>query len=165
MVVAACLCAFCLLAISHLMTRPENFARQIQNEISKVEEKVSALIESNPEVGQYGKNDLGVFVYNNDSLLYWNDNAIGPRIIRRKVAPNNDTICNLLTGDYYVKSFSKGQITFYVFRQINTTYKLNNRYFENRFVLNNPLINDEVRFGSAEGYEIKSSSGKVLSRC
>lgn len=165
MVVAACLCAFCLLAISHLMTRPENFARQIQNEISKVEEKVAALIESNPEVGLYGKNDLGVFVYNNDSLLYWNDNAIGPRIIRRKVAPNNDTICNLLTGDYYVKSFSKGQITFYVFRQINTTYKLNNRYFENRFVLNNPLINDEVLFGTTEGYEIKSSSGKVLSRC
>ena len=165
LVILACVGAIGMVAISHLMTRPENFARQIQNEISKVEQKVAELIESNPEVGQYGKNDLGVFVYNNDSLLYWNDNAIGPRIIRRKVAPDNDTICNLLTGDYYVKSFSKGQITFYVFRQINTTYKLNNRYFENRFVLNNPLINNEFRFGTEEGYEIVSSNGKVLSRC
>ena len=150
---------------SKVLTRPENFAKQVQHSISKVEWEIQSLIESSPEVGQYGKNGLGVFVYNNDSLLYWNDNAIGPRIIRRRVAPDHDTICNLLTGDYYVKSFSKGQITYYVFRQINSTYKLKNRYFENRFVLANTLINNAIRFGASEGFEITSSQGKLLSRC
>ena len=154
-----------MVVTSRLMTKPENFAKQVQRSISKVENEIQSLIENNPEVGQYGKNGLGVFVYNNDSLLYWNDNTIGSRIIRRRVAPDNDTICNLLTGDYYVKSFSKGQLTFYIFRQINTTYKLNNRYFENRFVLNNPLINNEIEFGTPEGYEITSAQGKLLSRC
>ena len=165
MVITAIVAIVGMFILSHQMTQPKIFAKQIQRAVSKMEGEIESLIESNPEVGLYGKNGFGVFVYNNDSLIYWNDNAIGPRIIRRKVSLDNDTICNLLTGDYYVKSFSKGQITFYVFRQINTTYKLKNRYFENRFVLNNPLINNEIRFGTTEGYEIKSMQGKVLSRC
>lgn len=154
-----------ILITSQVMTKPENFVKHIQRSVTKTENDIHNLIESNPDLGQYEKNNLGIFVYNNDSLLYWNDNAIGPRIIRRRTPLNSDTICNLLTGDYYVKSFSKGQMTYYVFRQINTTYKLNNRYFENRFVLDNPLINDQVSFGTTEGYEILSSQGKLLSRC
>ena len=154
-----------MLVTSQVMTKPENFVKHIQRSVTKTENDIQSLIESNPDLGQYEKNNLGIFVYNNDSLLYWNDNAIGPRIIRRRTPLNSDTICNLLTGDYYVKSFSKGQLTYYVFRQINTTYKLNNRYFENRFVLDNPLINDQVCFGMTEGYEILSSQGKLLTRC
>ena len=165
LVLAAIVIGLGMVVTSQLMTRPENFAKLVQRSVSKVEGEIQNLIESNPEVGQYGKNGLGVFVYNNDSLLYWNDNAIGTRIIRRRVAPDNDTICNLLTGDYYVKSFSRGQMTYYVFRQLNTTYKLKNRYFENRFVLSNPLINDEVQFGTPEGYAITSTQGKLLGRC
>lgn len=154
-----------MLIIEHVATKPENFANHIQRSILKTENDIQTLIESNPELGQYEKNNLGVFVYNNDSLLFWNDNAIGPRIIRRRTPLNGDTICNLLTADYYVRSFSKGQITYYVFRQINTTYKLNNRYFENRFILANPLINNEVHFGTTEGFEINSTQGKLLTRC
>ena len=165
LVLMAAVVAVGMLLISRVMTSPENFAKQIQQSVSKVESEIQNLVDNNPEVGQYGKKGLGVFVYHNDSLLFWNDNAIGPRIIRRRVALDNDTICNLLTGDYYVKSFSKGQITYYVFRQINTTYKLSNHYFENRFVLDNPLINNEVRFGTKEGFEIMSANGKLLSRC
>ena len=150
---------------SQVATKPKHFAKHIQRSVTKTENDIQHFIESNPELGQYEKNNLGVFVYNNDSLLYWNDNAIGPRIIRRRTPLNNDTICNLLTGDYYVRSFSKGQMTYYVLRQINTTYKLTNQYFENRFVLNNPLINNEVRFGTPDGFEIKSADGRVLSRC
>ena len=165
LVMMAAVVAVGMLLISRVMTSPENFAKQIQQSVSKVESEIQNLVDNNPEVGQYGKKGLGVFVYHNDSLLFWNDNAIGPRIIRRRVALDNDTICNLLTGDYYVKSFSKGQITYYVFRQINTTYKLSNHYFENRFVLDNPLINNEVRFGTKEGFEIISANGKLLGRC
>ncbi len=165
LVLVAVISSMGIAIVSHVLTRPEIFAKQVQQSIWKVENEIQSLVENNPEVGQYGKNELGVFVYNNDSLLYWNDNAIGPRIIRRRVTPNTDTICNLLTGDYYVKSFSKGQMTYYVFRQINTTYKLKNRYFENRFVLGNPLINNEIQFGTPNGFEITSLQGKLLSRC
>lgn len=165
LIVLAAVVAIGIALTSHVMTLPENFAKQVQRSVSKVESEIQDLVDNNPEVGQFGKNGLGVFIYHNDSLLYWNDNAIGPRIIRRKVAPNSDTICNLLTGDYYVRTFSKGQMIYYVFRQINTTYKLSNRYFENRFVLGNPLINNEVRFGTPEGFKICSSQGRPLSYC
>lgn len=154
-----------LLIIAHVKTRPENFAKQVQKSVWKTEKEIQNLIENNAEVSQFTKNRLGIFVYHNDSLLYWNDNAIGSRIIRRRARLNNDTICNLLIGDYYVKAFNKGQMTYYVFRQLNTTYKLENRYFENRFSLSNPLITNKLRFGTTEGFEICSTNGKLLSQC
>ena len=154
-----------LLIIAHVKTRPENFAKQVQKSVWKTEKEIQNLIENNAEVSMFTKNGLGIFVYHNDSLLYWNDNAIGSRIIRRRARLNNDTICNLLTGDYYVKAFNKGQMTYYVFRQLNTTYKLENRYFENRFSLSNPLITNKLRFGTTEGFEICSTNGKLLSQC
>lgn len=150
---------------SRVLTRPENFAKQIQRSVWMAEKEIDNLIESNADVSQYTKRGVGLFIYNNDSLLYWNDNSIGTKIIRRRSIPNDDTICNLLTADYYVRSFSKGKMTYYAFRQLNTTYKLNNLYFENRFVYGNPLINDEVSFGTSEGYEIKTREGKLQSRC
>ena len=165
LVLLSAIMAIGMLFTSRVMTLPEIFAKQIQQSVSKAESEIQNLIDNGTEVGHYAKNGLGVFVYHNDSLLYWNDNAVGPRIIRRRVAPDSDTICNLLTGDNYVRSFSKGQLTYYVFRQINTTYKLSNQYFKNRYVLNNTLINNEVRFGTSEGFEITSAKGKLLSRC
>ena len=151
--------------VSRYMTRPEVFAKEIQKTVWKVEKEIQSLNENNADVSQYTKNGFGVFVFHNDSLLYWNDNSVGSRIIRRRIATDRDTICNLLTGDFYVQSFSKGQITYYVYSLLNTTYKLENRYFENRFVNSNPLINNKIHFGVEEGFEIKSLNGSTLSRC
>ena len=150
---------------SRLLTRPEYCARQVQQSVSKVEHQIKELADSNAEASSYGNNGFGLFIFNGDSLLFWNDNSIGTRIIRRRVKRDTDTICNLLTGDYYVHSFSKGQMTFYAFAQLNTTYKLENRYFENRFIYSNPLINNKIQFLNEDGFTIYSIDGKPLGRC
>ena len=150
---------------SHLLTRPENYIRQVQHSVSKVESRMKELADSNAEASSYTNNGFGLFIFNGDSLLFWNDNSVGPRIIRRRVKPDTDTICNLLTGDYFVHSYSKGQMTYYAFALLNTTYKLENRYFENRFVISNPLINNKIQFQNEGGFTIYSTQGNPLGRC
>lgn len=149
---------------SHLLTRPKYYAHQVQESVTKVEKNLKDLADNNADASSYGNNGFGLFIFNGDSLLFWNNNSVGPRIIRRRVKPDTDTICNLLTGDYYVHSFSKGQMTYYTFALLNTTYKLENRYFENRFVISNPLIKNKVQFHDDEGYTIYSTEGRTLGR-
>ena len=165
LVIIAIIIGLGMMITSMVLTRPENFAKQVQKSVWKTEDEIKNLIESNTDFNQYTKKGYGLYVYNDDTLFYWNDNAIGTRIIRRRSPISDDTICNLLTGDYYVKTFTKGQMTFYVFSQLNTTYKLENHYFENRFSKSNPLINNKIHFGTKDGFEIVSTTGKVLSHC
>ena len=152
-------------SLSLSLKRPEVTAKMVQRSVTKVEKDIQSLIDNNANYHQYDLAEMGLYVFHNDSLLYWNNNLVGPKLIRRKVQVANDTICNLLTGDYYVHTFSKGNLNYYVFKLINTTYRLENTYFENKFVQFGKFINSKVRFTNEKGYAIHSSEGKLLANC
>ena len=84
------------------LSKPEISAKRIQQAVWKTEKEMQELIDNGADYNQYSKQGLGVYVFQNDTLKYWNNNAVGPKLIRRKITTGNDTICNLLTGDYYV---------------------------------------------------------------
>lgn len=140
-------------------------AKLVQHSVKKVEKEIQGLIDNNANYHQYDLAKVGLYVFHNDSLLYWNNNLVGPKLIRRKVQPNNDTICNLLTGDYYVRTFTKGNLDYYAFKLINTTYRLENTYFVNRFLPFLGLIDGTVKFTNEEGFELYSNEGKRLTNC
>ena len=153
-----------LLFVNRLFMSPKVTAALVQHAVTRTEKEINNLIDNNSDYYQYEKANIGLFVYHNDSLLYWNNNLIGPKLIKRKVEVGNDTICNLLTGDYYVKSFQKGNLNYYVFKLLNTTYQLENQYFKNQFQPFQQRINAKTNF-SEKGFAIYSSTGKHLSNC
>ena len=147
------------------ITRPQTCNNLIEHTINKIENEIDHLIENNANYQQYDKAKVCLYVFNKDSLLYWNNNLVGPKLIRRKVAPNTDTICNLLTGDYYVKAFSRDKLDYYAFKLLNTTYRIENNFLENQYLPFKKLINCKVEFTNDNGYEIRSSKGKILTKC
>lgn len=151
--------------ISKSIQRPEVGAKMVQQAVTKVEKDIQNLIDNNANYHQYDLAEVGLYVFHNDSLLYWNNNLVGPKLIRRKVQVNNDTICNLLTGDYYVRTFSKGNLNYYVFKLINTTYRLENAYFENRFLPFRGFVKSKMQLHGEEGFKLLSSNGKHLANC
>lgn len=151
--------------VSFCLKKQEVCAKLVQHSITKVEKDVQELIDNNANYHQYDLGEVGLYVFHNDSLLYWNNNLVGPKLIRRKVHINNDTICNLLTGDYYVRTFNKGNLNYYAFKLINTTYRLENAFLENRFLPFHGLVDGKLHFTNEEGFEIYSNNGKRLINC
>ena len=145
--------------------KPDVGAKMVQHAIKEVEKNTKNLIDNNATYHQYDLAEVGLYIFHDDSLLYWNNNLVGPKLIRRKVQVNNDTICNLLTGDYYVRTFSKGNLNYYVFKLINTTYRLENSFFQNRFVPFDGFLNSKVTFTEEGEYSILSTTGKHLANC
>ena len=145
--------------------KPDVGAKMVQHAIKEVEKNTKNLIDNNANYHQYDLAEVGLYIFHDDSLLYWNNNLVGPKLIRRKVQVNNDTICNLLTGDYYVRTFSKGNLNYYVFKLINTTYRLENSFLQNRFVPFDGFLNSKVTFTEEGEYSILSTTGKHLANC
>ena len=156
---------FLLLGAAHWgLKRPEVIVRQVQRIAHKTEKEIDALTQNYADYGQYTKKGYGLFVFKQDTLLHWNDNTINPKLIKKKVATDNDTLCNLLSGDYYIKSFKVGQLDYYVFKPINATYPIENRYFQNGLFPTQDFIRTKIQF-DREGYEIRSNQGKLLGHC
>lgn len=104
------------------------------------------------------------FVFKNDSLVYWNNTLIEPKVLHKRVGAPCDTIMNLNVGDFLITSTLHGPYSFYLFSLLNTTYPIENQYFTNRF---QPVIgNQKIHFGavSPEPYPVFSRSEKLLSR-
>ena len=150
---------------SYGIQKPDVGAKMVQHAIKEVEKNTKNLIDNNANYHQYDLAEVGLYIFHDDSLLYWNNNLVGPKLIRRKVQVNNDTICNLLTGDYYVRTFSKGNLTYYVFKLINTTYRLENTFLQNRFIPFDGILNSKVTFTEDGEYRILSTNGKHLANC
>lgn len=165
MLIVALVLPLTVLLGSRFLSQPKVEAKIVQRTVLNIEKQISTLVDNNSDYHQYEKAETALFVFHNDSLLYWNNNLVGPKLIRRRVAVGNDTICNLLTGDYYVKAFSKGNLDYYVFKLLNTTYRLENQYFENRFWPARWLINDKVNLDATKGFPILSTNGKTLTYC
>ena len=109
---------------------------------------------------------VGVYVFHKDSLVYWNNNLIEPKLLRKRVELGTDTIMNLNIGDFLITSDAYGVYSFYLFSLLNTTYPVENKYFVNKV---QPMLgNHKVRFGSVQNgddYPIYSRSGQLLSYC
>lgn len=109
---------------------------------------------------------VGVYVFNKDSLVYWNNNDVEPKLLRKRVELNTDTIVNLHVGDFLVTSTTYHNYSFYLFSLLNSTYPIENKYFVNRF---QPVLgNHHIRFGlnaddGEEMFSVYSRSGKLLS--
>ena len=143
------------------------FFRQIQNSIVDEEYTMQSCLSSPNDFVQYDKEKLGLIVYEDDSLIYWNTNSVGPKLIRRRVPLGCDTICNLLSGEYLVNSFADGNRSFYVFKLLNTNYSIDNEYFINRFWLFPFVLDVDIKFDSKStlGYPICNSKNDVLTYC
>ena len=84
----------------------------IDNLISRVEE-----IHNNtaPNYFESLGDDLGIYVFNQDTLIFWNSNLIEPKLLRKRVKKDCDTILNLGLGDFLVSSTVKDSYTCYFF--------------------------------------------------
>ena len=86
LILAAWIVSFCL-------KRPHVYAKLLQHSVNNVEMDVQKLIDNDANYPQYDKAEVCLYVFHNDSLVYWNNNLVGPKLIRRKVHTDNDTIC------------------------------------------------------------------------
>lgn len=151
----------------HYVAKPEVFLNDIQNSVIAVEHRMHSCVANPINYEQYDDLDLGVIVYDEDSLVYWNSNVVGPKLLRRRVPLQCDTICNLLSGDYLVSSFAEGRKSFYVFKLLKTNYSIENEYFENRFWLFPFVVDVNIRFDAKSqiGYPIYDEQNEVLTYC
>ena len=144
------------------------FSKRVQNAILKEDDRLQQVKADLLFEFKYESiSDVDVLVFNKDSLVYWNTNLIEPKLLRKRMEPNVDTIVNLNVGDYLVTSGVYENYTFYLLSLLNTTYPIENKYFVNRF---QPMPgNHQIHFGVSENDEeetflVYSRSGKVLSR-
>ncbi len=175
----ASLCLFLFMELFlHTRLSERSFVGQVQKSVlrieSDVDESKNSLVQLFDSLGSPSVADFRTcpipdrvvtYVFQDDSLLYWNSNLVDSRILQKRATLTNDTISNLLVGDFYVSSFKEGHYTVYLLSLLNTTYQIDNDYFVNRFQPFLTLQNHNVVFGpSATGsLPIVDSAGNVLS--
>lgn len=153
------------------------FAKRVQNAVYKTDNTLrqstadlTQAFDKWDETGSFQPLDLtlpstvGAYVFKNDTLIYWNNNLIEPRLLRKRVGESCDTIVNLYVGDFLITSTPHGSYTFYLFSLLNTTYPVENKFFSKRFL---PIWGQQkVNFGvasEAETYPVYSHFNKLLS--
>lgn len=154
-----------LLASFFYLILNENFVqRNIQKSILKMDDEMCMLIDKGLNHEELERTKTGLTVFMNDTLVYWNRNEILPKLIKRKVKIGNDTICSMPSGDYYMKSYERGSMTYLVYKLVNTSYPIENQYFENRFQTLPRFIDAKVSFNNTNTEnELLNRKGKVLS--
>ena len=109
-----------------------------QRKVSELQNDLNSIAVEDLKSSEFGKREIGLYVYSNDSLISWNQNLISSRLLKRRSVLGRDTICNLLSGDYLVNSFAEGNRSFYVFKLLNTNYSIDNEYFiKHKIYINN----------------------------
>ena len=158
---------FLLLGIVYLLsTREDVLNKHIQQSVLRIDNEMQQLIGKGLNNTELEKEKIGLVVFMNDTLVYWNNNDIHPKLMKRKVKVGNDTICHLLNGNYFIKSYQTGSMTYYVFKLLNTTYPIENRYFQNYSTLYPQFIDVDISFEQErEGRNIHNHEGKTLTRC
>ena len=156
--------------VSGLMIRqtlkPTMLGRKVQKSIIQVDKEMQNLIDQGLIPSELEKKGMGLFVFENDSLTYWNCNEMHPKLVKRRIKVGNDTICSVPSGDYYFKSFQTGNNLYYLFKLLNTHYRIENQYFENRFTLFPVYIETQLQFRADKGdIELLNREGKLLSNC
>ena len=145
-----------------LATNETFVQKQFQKTIQEMDISMQNLIDKGLNHEELEKNNTGLTIFMRDTLVFWNRNDVSPKLMKRKVVVGNDTICPLLTGNYFVKSYQNGTMTYYVYRLINTTYQIENRYFENHLQTLPPFIEADIQLSGEGGTTITNCDGKVL---
>lgn len=152
------------LCIKHTL-KPDVLAKKVQKSVSATELLMQNLVEQGLSVSEIEKSGIGLFVFTNDSLTYWNNNELHPKLVKRRISINHDTICSVPSGDYYFKAVEKNNNVYYLFKLLNTHYRIENQFFENRFLLLPVWIDAPIQFRPTEGdYEIVNHEKKLLSK-
>ena len=152
------------LAVLLFLFTNENFIeRDLQRKVRKMDLSMQTIIDRGLNQGELEKSKTGLTIFINDTLVYWNRNDVSPRQLKRKVEIGHDTICSLLTGNYYIKSYQNGNMTYYVYRAVNTTYKIENHYFENRIQQIPWFIDADITLTEKDqGIALSNDDNKVL---
>ena len=149
-----------------LFSKTENsIYRQMQREVTRMDSEMQHLITSGLNHEELAKTNTGLTIFMSDTLVFWNQNEVNPKLLKRRIAIGQDTICSLLSGNYFVKSYQSGQMTYYVFKRVSTTYQIENQYFENHISGLSPIIEADIDFQAQNGFELKNTQGKSLSVC
>lgn len=153
-----------LLASFFYLILNENFLqRTVQKSTLKMDNEMRTLIDKGLNHEELDRTQTGLTVFMNDTLVFWNRNDVNPKLMKRKVRIGQDTICPLPSGDYYVKSYERGNMTYFVYQCVNTSYQIENHYFENRFQILPRFIDIKVSFSNSDnGTTLLNKEGKVL---
>ena len=103
--------------------------RRLQKTVAHYDAEMQRLTKDGIDYEAFDKAHIGLYVFQNDSLVYWNQNELNPKLMKRKVGVDNDTLCQLANGDYYVKSFHQGATSYFAFKLLKTHYPIDNHYF------------------------------------
>jgi signal transduction histidine kinase len=149
----------------HLL-KPEVIGKMVQRSIQRTDKKMQNLIDQGMSQNVLVSNEFGLFVFQKDSLTYWNNNQIYPKLLKRRIQIGQDTICTVPSGDYFVKSFQNGDLSYYLFKLINTHYRIENTYFQNGFKPLSWFIEANLKFHPELGdFDIVNQEGKLLAKC
>ena len=147
----------------YLSLKPSFLNRSIRNSVLGMDKEMQLQIQKGLNHDELEKNQTGLTIFMNDTLVYWNRNDVNPKLMKRKIMVGHDTICPLLSGNYYVKSYESGNMTYYIYKLVNTTYQIDNPYFENTTPCLPRFFNTDIRFlDNAEGIPLVNGEGKVL---
>ena len=145
-----------------LATNESFIQRHFQRTICKMDNSMQQLIEKGLNHEELEKCNTGLTIFMNDTLVFWNRNDVSPKLMKRKVVVGHDTICPLLTGNYFIKSYQNGTMTYYVYRLVNTTYTIENKYFDNHLSTLPPFIDANISLTDDDGTKLTNCDGKVL---
>ena len=107
--------------------------------------------------------DNDIYVFYGDSIVFWNNNILQPKLLRKRVPVDCDTLVHLNSGDYLVVSGSQSGYSYYCYRLINSTYSFENDFFESKFQILSG--NRQIQLTSSPDdstYPLYSSSGQLL---
>ena len=137
--------------------------RRIQNSVIDMDRDMRFQIDQDLNLDALEKSQTSLSIFMNDTLVYWNRNDVNPRLIKRKVGVGHDTICPLLSGNYFVKSYDAGNMTYYVYKLVNTTYQIDNPYFVNVNKSLPDYVEADMRIlENGEGISLMNAEGKQL---
>ena len=147
----------------HLSLTESFVKHHLQRSVIKMDKEMQLLIDKGLNHEALSQSQTGLTIFMNDTLVFWNRTDIQPKLLKRKIEVGNDTICHLLSGNYYVKSFQNQQTSYYIYRLLNTTYPIENKYFQNRLQTLPKFINANIRLkNDGDGIPLLNAQGKTL---
>ena len=118
---------------------------------------------SDLEINVYSNNDLNFYIYKNDSLVAWSDNAVIPTANKLDINAHSQ-ILKLTDGYYLANKQEHGNITIIGLFLLEHSYPFENEYLQNR--INKAFnINKKLSFVYSKGngnYIIHSNKDKPL---
>ena len=153
-----------LLGIFFWFSLKENHIQQhVQKSVLGMDKEMQTLISKGLNHEELEKTETGLTVFMSVTLVFWNRNDVNAKLMKRKAVVGHDTICSLLSGNYFVKSYQSGTMIYYIYKLVNTNYQIENPYFANQNQILPRYIDAQfVLQENSAGVPIVNSAGKVI---